>query len=119
MQSNLFDGKTHFMDPETDWVLPWLRVGEWVERAVQPKDLDPLETPDLNYTCNTAGVPNQAYLVEDGWSVFGSMVAAIGDALGGKMTNEQLNHRDADANILEVEYRFKYKPGPRGWVGEL
>ena len=120
--SDLFDAKLHFLDPEEDFQIPWLICEDIVVTELQPKDLDPLESPSVNLVTVEAEERIQMFWkVDEGWSAFSNIVQVIGKALGGSVQAVKTNHWDEGNDPFgpadEVEFKMRDVPGDEGWEG--
>jgi hypothetical protein len=119
----LFDGGYWYLDPEEDWEVPWEHEGEWVQMAVQPKDLDPLETPDMNFVSTVEFKPGErpglytGHQSVEGWGALSNYGQAIARVLGGELRCAQLNSHDATGAVMGMEFEVRYVPERRGWQG--
>lgn len=121
---DLFDGEVHNLDPDEDWEIPWEAEGEWVEMASQPKDLDSLETPEMNFVSTAEIKPGEhigmysGHQSVAGWGAVSNLTQKLAIMLGGEMVCEQFNRHASDNSIEKMWFRVQFKPGRLGWQGE-
>jgi hypothetical protein len=114
----LFCGEEVWLSPKGDpgWLIPWLTLDDWVEMEVQPKDLDPLETPHVNFTCHADPAREAAFSQHDGWPAFAIAIQYIGELLSfgsedgiNLLEAEERVVRDDQWNVTGRHYRVLWK----------
>lgn len=122
MDSNIMDGKTHYLYPEEDWFKPWL---ELFEDGVVPMEIqhhDSLEPDNVRLSPKQTDAHIEKWWgVAEGWTPVAIMLSDLAQCLGGTAKVEELRHINDDDQMFgsdgEKEYLFKFEPGKRGWQG--